>query len=111
MRGMTTRSTITRMRRASCVLADERPYPFHTMTTLGGDRSYRTQSTVIPQNRQIGRARHVRERLAGAATEDGKVKAALQNYHARMQRVLDHIDQHLDDDLGLEALSNVAAFS
>ncbi len=27
------------------------------------------------------------------------MKAALQNYHARMQRVLDHIDQHLDDDL------------
>lgn len=39
------------------------------------------------------------------------MKAALQNYHARMQRVLDHIDQHLDDDLGLEALSGVAAFS
>ena len=24
------------------------------------------------------------------------MKAALQNYHARMQRVLDYIDQHLD---------------
>lgn len=35
----------------------------------------------------------------------------LENYQARMQRVLDHIDQHLDDDLGLEALSGVAAFS
>jgi AraC family transcriptional regulator len=35
----------------------------------------------------------------------------LENYHARMQRVLDHIDRHLDDDLGLEALSGVAAFS
>src|SRR3984893_5170268 len=39
------------------------------------------------------------------------MKAALENYHARMQRVLDHIDQHLDRDLGLEALSGVAAFS
>jgi len=37
--------------------------------------------------------------------------AALENYHARMQRVLDHIDQHLDDDLGLDAVSGVAAFS
>jgi AraC family transcriptional regulator len=39
------------------------------------------------------------------------MKAALENYHARMQRVLDHIDQHLDDDLGLDVLSGVAAFS
>ncbi len=36
---------------------------------------------------------------------------ALENYHARMQRVLDHIDRHLDDDLDLDALSCVAAFS
>ena len=40
-----------------------------------------------------------------------RVKAGLQNYHARMQRVLDHIGRHLDDDLGLEMLSGVAAFS
>ena len=39
------------------------------------------------------------------------MKAALHNYHARMQRVLDHIDRHLDDDLDLGALSGVAAFS
>jgi AraC family transcriptional regulator len=39
------------------------------------------------------------------------MKAALQNYHARMQRVLDHIDRHLDDDLDLDAMSGVAAFS
>ncbi|HEV2575393.1 AraC family transcriptional regulator [Methylocella sp. CPCC 101449] len=39
------------------------------------------------------------------------MKAALQSYHARMQRVLDHIDQHLDDDLDLDALSSVAAYS
>ena len=39
------------------------------------------------------------------------MKAALENYHARMQRVLDYIDQHLDDDLDLEAMSDVAAFS
>lgn len=39
------------------------------------------------------------------------MKAALQNYNARMQRVLDHIDQHLDGDLDLEAMARVAAFS
>src|ERR1700722_8552728 len=39
------------------------------------------------------------------------MKAALQNYHARLQRVIDYIDQHLDGDLDLEALSRVAAFS
>jgi AraC family transcriptional regulator len=39
------------------------------------------------------------------------MKAALQAYHARMQRVLDHIDRHLDDDLDLDALSSIAAFS
>jgi AraC family transcriptional regulator len=39
------------------------------------------------------------------------MKAVLQNYHARMQRVLDHIDRHLDDDLDLDALASVAAYS
>jgi len=39
------------------------------------------------------------------------MKAALDNYHARMQRVLDHIDRNLDDDLDLQAMSEVAAFS
>jgi len=39
------------------------------------------------------------------------MKAALQNYQARMRRVLDHIDRHLDGDLDLETLSGVAAFS
>ena len=39
------------------------------------------------------------------------MKAALENYHGRMQRVLDYIDQHLGDDLDLEAVSGVAAFS
>ncbi|MDA9430896.1 AraC family transcriptional regulator [Bradyrhizobium sp. CCBAU 51627] len=37
--------------------------------------------------------------------------AALQNYRARMRRVLDHIDRHLDEDLDLDSLSGVAAFS
>lgn len=37
--------------------------------------------------------------------------AALEHYHARMRRVLDHIDRHLDGDLDLEAMSSVAAFS
>lgn len=39
------------------------------------------------------------------------MNAALQNYHARMQRVLDHIDQHLNGNLDLDALSGIAAFS
>jgi AraC family transcriptional regulator len=39
------------------------------------------------------------------------MKAALRNYQARMQRVLDHIDQHLDGDLDLETMSRIAAFS
>ncbi|TCS16688.1 AraC family transcriptional regulator [Caulobacter sp. BK020] len=39
------------------------------------------------------------------------MKTAAQNYHSRMQRVLDHIDQHLDGDLDLETVSRVAAFS
>lgn len=37
--------------------------------------------------------------------------AALQNYQARMRRVLDHIDRNLDTDLDLDSLSAVAAFS
>jgi AraC family transcriptional regulator len=37
--------------------------------------------------------------------------AALDHYHSRMQRVLDHIDRHLDGDLDLAAVSSVAAFS
>ena len=37
--------------------------------------------------------------------------STLQNYHIRMQRVLDHIDRNLDCDLDLEKLSEVAAFS
>ena len=39
------------------------------------------------------------------------MKTALQNYQARMRRVLDHIDRHLDHDLDLETVSGVAAFS
>jgi len=38
-------------------------------------------------------------------------KTALEHYHARMQRVLDHIERKLDDDLSLDVLSNIAAFS
>lgn len=36
---------------------------------------------------------------------------ALENYQARLLRVLDHIDAHLDQDLDLDTLSRVAAFS
>lgn len=38
-------------------------------------------------------------------------EAAAANYAKRMARVLDHIDQHPDGDLRLDALSQVAAFS
>ena len=37
--------------------------------------------------------------------------ANLNAYHKRMQRVLDHIDRHLEGDLDLEAVSGIAAFS
>src|ERR1700754_4515266 len=37
--------------------------------------------------------------------------AALHNYQERMRRVLDYIDRHLDDDLDLNGLSSVAAYS
>ncbi|WP_232479122.1 AraC family transcriptional regulator [Roseomonas rosulenta] len=37
--------------------------------------------------------------------------ATLERYLARMRRVLDHIDRHIDDELDAEALSGVAAFS
>jgi AraC family transcriptional regulator len=39
------------------------------------------------------------------------MKAALQNYQTRMLRVVVYIDQHLDNDLDLEAVSGIAAFS
>ena len=39
------------------------------------------------------------------------MKVALENYIARLQRVLDYVDRHLDDDLNLETMSSVAAFS
>lgn len=39
------------------------------------------------------------------------MSAALDHYHARMRRVLDHIDRHLDGDLDLETVAGVAAFS
>jgi AraC family transcriptional regulator len=38
-------------------------------------------------------------------------QAAKTTYHARLQRVLRHIDAHPDGDLSLEALSGIAAFS
>jgi AraC family transcriptional regulator len=36
---------------------------------------------------------------------------ALDHYHVRMQKVLDYVERHLDDDLDLDTLSRVAAFS
>ena len=37
--------------------------------------------------------------------------AAAESYRARFRKVLDYIDNHLDDDLAVERLSSVAAFS
>ena len=42
---------------------------------------------------------------------DATTTAALNAHRARMQRVLDHIDAHLEGDLGLAELARVAAFS
>lgn len=39
------------------------------------------------------------------------MKAALENYQSRMQRALDFIEQNLGDDLHLDVVSEVAAFS
>jgi AraC family transcriptional regulator len=39
------------------------------------------------------------------------MKAALQNYQARMRRLLDYIDRHLDSNLDLETVRGVAVFS
>ncbi len=36
---------------------------------------------------------------------------AIERYHARLRRVLAHIEAHLDDDLSVDALSGIAAFS
>ena len=38
-------------------------------------------------------------------------KAAQHHYQVRMQRALDYIDRHLEDDLDLDAVSRAAAFS
>lgn len=39
------------------------------------------------------------------------MKSADKGYRSRMQRVLDYIESHLDDELDLETVSKVAAFS
>lgn len=39
------------------------------------------------------------------------MKAALRRHQTRMLRVLDHIDQHLDEELDLDRLSGIAAYS
>ncbi|TFI56946.1 helix-turn-helix domain-containing protein [Sphingomonas parva] len=39
------------------------------------------------------------------------MKTARQRYQDRMERVLDHVDRHLDGDLDLATLAGVAAFS
>jgi AraC family transcriptional regulator len=37
--------------------------------------------------------------------------AATKHYYARLQRVLHHIEEHLEDGLSVETLSGIAAFS
>jgi AraC family transcriptional regulator len=74
------------------------------------------RSSCADAERAAKRARSVERAGAAAfycfiATEEAMTKATLDAYHARMQRVLDHIDRHLDEDLSLAALSAVAAFS
>jgi AraC family transcriptional regulator len=61
--------------------------------------------------RKIGRAGIRDPWLTEGVTEEGTMKAALDTYHARMLRALDHIDRHLDKALDLETVSGVAAFS
>jgi AraC-like DNA-binding protein len=50
-------------------------------------------------------------RAPRAHPTDAMTNAALERYRDRMRRVLDHVDAHLDDDLGLAALAAVAACS
>jgi AraC family transcriptional regulator len=39
------------------------------------------------------------------------VNAAAEKYRARLRRVLDYIDAHLNEELTVERLSGIAAFS
>lgn len=45
------------------------------------------------------------------ARPEFNVKQEAKHYHARMQRVLEYIDAHLEDDLRVDLLCGVAAFS
>jgi AraC family transcriptional regulator len=78
---------------------------------LGGPPSGRRRFPLPETNRKIGRASRGRKRQIAVATEDDPLKAALKTYQARMLRVLDYIDQHLESNLNLDTLSSVAAFS
>lgn len=69
------------------------------------------RTSDLTSNRKIGRAVHTVTRLSGIATTERTVTTVHHNYHDRMKRALDHIDRHLDDQLDLEAVSAVAAFS
>ncbi len=64
-----------------------------------------------PHLRKIGRAGAARPGQKRRAREAGMTDSARDHYRARMQRVLDHIDRHLDGDLGLDTLAGIAAFS
>ena len=64
--------------------------------------------------RSVERGAAAGGKLAIATTlvrPEGTMTAALRNYQARMQRVLDHNDRRPGGELDLETLSGVAAFS
>lgn len=43
--------------------------------------------------------------------KDTIITTTTETYHARMRRVLQHVEAHLDEDLTVERLSDIAAFS
>ena len=43
--------------------------------------------------------------------KDSTITTATETYHARLRRVLQHIEAHLDEDMSVEGLSDIAAFS
>src|SRR5947209_7089909 len=69
-----------------------------------------TFSADFVRDSKIGRASPVNEEQEEAPRK-GTMKAAVQNYQARMRRVLDYIEHHLDGNLDLETVSRIAACS
>ena len=55
--------------------------------------------------------RPIADKRLQVKTEIGVTAQATNHYRIRLQRVLQHIEEHLDEDLSVDALSGVAAFS